>query len=460
MMPLNLGGQNTLRDIIDYDHLKVTPGLQGRGTLKSTEQLLDLLYEPNDLNMDLNEGFKGNPGIGTVVFAKLGEQQNMSTGSKVFSNRDFNAFVSDFNSNDRIFVIGSIFGGTGASALPWLLKTFRQPNANNAALQTAPIGVLSVMPYFQVSQNASSKIDSRSFITRTKSALRYYVKNLAEPNLVYYVGDDNQSIEHNNVEGGVSQNNPAHAVEMVGALSILHFLGVEKKDIPAQQKPYRFGMNLPDNERRIYPNMIDNTQKTYRILNRPLTQFYLANLLHRRVLPIVPNINWKLNSEIIKKISGGIFARTEFDQSFLQTSFFSNLTTFMNRFTTWLGEVGGEGQTGASHTTFNPFVVEPNIGDAGKLDGRNAQAVNELIQGRPMTEQEIVRVEQKGIWTIYWTKDKRIPFNELAEHLNRIAINMKSINANNADTTKSVRYAEILYQGTQNFLDENRIFMP
>ena len=55
-------------------------------------------------------GFKGNPNIGSIVL-------NQFTRSN-----EYKEFAQSFNDGDAIFIINSIFGGTGASGFPLLLK--------------------------------------------------------------------------------------------------------------------------------------------------------------------------------------------------------------------------------------------------------------------------------------------------------------------------------------------------
>ena len=62
-------------------------------------------------------GFVGNPNIGSTVL-------NQFRYSDVFQ-----AFAENFGANDRIFIVSSIFGGTGAAGFPILLKNIRGAQA-------------------------------------------------------------------------------------------------------------------------------------------------------------------------------------------------------------------------------------------------------------------------------------------------------------------------------------------
>jgi len=175
-----------------------------------TLDLLSLLYSDKNLNDSLSKGFKGNPNVGSVVLNSIRDSEG------------FKAFESAFGKDDKIFIISSIFGGTGAAGFPLLLKNFR--NHDKTILRDCQIGALTVMPYFKLSESTESDIDSNSFLTKTKSALTYYIRPefTKQYNAIYYIADpDKQNRPYDNNEE--EQNNKAHFVEMLGALSVFNF---------------------------------------------------------------------------------------------------------------------------------------------------------------------------------------------------------------------------------------------
>jgi len=113
----------------------------------------------------------------------------------VVESTEFKEFTQDFKEDDRIFVISSIFGGTGAAGFPLLMNVFRDESSgmnNKTYINNAIIGGVSVLPYFQVDvekfNNGESAINSSTFITKTKAALSYYNRNLKQlVNTMFYV---------------------------------------------------------------------------------------------------------------------------------------------------------------------------------------------------------------------------------------------------------------------------------
>ena len=181
--------------------------------------LVQSLFSENNLKNSLSVGFKGNPNVGTVV---LNEMMN---GADWYS-----AFIRHYAENDRVFIISSIFGGTGASGYPLIEKKIR--NAQEAAiLQRAIMGAVTVLPYFSLEDPtvSGSDIDSSSFFTKAKSALSYY-ENTIKSDYLYYAGEQTLRANYKNDED--KQEDAAHFVELVAATALFDFLNRPKPDIP------------------------------------------------------------------------------------------------------------------------------------------------------------------------------------------------------------------------------------
>lgn len=188
---------------------------------KSNQALAKMLFSEKNLEASMDVGFKGNPNIGSVVL------------NQIVDTDDFRSFANSFNQGDKIFIISSIFGGTGASGFPLLLKSLRTGKdfPNNDLINKAQIGAITVLPYFKLKQNDDSEIDSSTFISKTKSALAYYENNIIKNNAVdelYYLAD-NLSATYDNYEGGSMQKNDAHLIEFLAASSIIDFSYKDKQ---------------------------------------------------------------------------------------------------------------------------------------------------------------------------------------------------------------------------------------
>ncbi len=187
----------------------------GHNTLDApTRLLVDALYSDANLETSLSGGFLGNPNLGTVVL------------NKIKNSDQFRMLPGLFHDEDRIFIISSIFGGTGASGFPVVVKLLQdaKDDQGNAVptLRNAPIGALTVLPYFSIEADGRSPIDSNAFIPKTKAALAYYAQHLDGIESLYYIGDKAHKQYPNNPTGE-RQSNQDHVVELLGATAVLHY---------------------------------------------------------------------------------------------------------------------------------------------------------------------------------------------------------------------------------------------
>jgi len=210
---------------------------------RENKAVVNMLFSQDNLQSDMKVGFKGNPNVGSVVLNQFDDSS------------EFLNFANEFNPEDKIFIISSIFGGTGASGFPLLLKTLRTGNkfANQALVNNAHIGAITVLPYFQVKQDENSKIDSATFVSKAKSALAYYERAISRNNDIdnlYYIADTSRTT-YDNCEGGTDQKNNAHFVEMMSAFALIDFANSQK---PATTIHKEFGIET-DTGNIIYANL-------------------------------------------------------------------------------------------------------------------------------------------------------------------------------------------------------------
>lgn len=284
--------------------------------------LTKMLFSDKNLNSTMDVGFKGNPNIGSVVL-------NQFAISVEFKN-----FAASVGQNDRIFIISSIFGGTGASGFPLLLKNLRaiaNTQSGWSNVRNAVIGAVSVLPYFDVVPDNNSdgkrhsEIDSATFISKTKAALSYYDRNMTELNALYYIGD-NISKQYKNSEGGSSQQNDAHFVELASALAIIDFAsqGLSTTNGSPTKTIYKeFGIKKEAKEIAF----ADLDSITNSNIKKPLTAFTLfCKYLEEQIKDSYKNQPWAKDHK--------------FDDSFLKSTFYqSELSDLRDAYLQWLKEM-------------------------------------------------------------------------------------------------------------------------
>jgi hypothetical protein len=126
------------------------------------DELIRFLYSDSEIETEFEEGFYGHTSIGAVIVRDILRE------SKYWVD-----FKKQINENDQIVVVGSIFGGTGASCIPVVLEELKEKKRNGAGLAT-----IILTPYFQalgeLKKDGTLQPDSDNFDIKAKAALNYY----------------------------------------------------------------------------------------------------------------------------------------------------------------------------------------------------------------------------------------------------------------------------------------------
>lgn len=267
--------------------------------------LVQTLFSQANLDNDLSVGFKGSPNVGTVV---LGE---MIKGSDWFQ-----AFCNACQKGDRIFIISSIFGGTGASGFPLLEKKVRN-STDHPNVKDAMMGAVTVLPYYALEDPSTtdSDIDSANFLTKTKSALAYY-ENSIESDYLYYVGEQGMKTTYPNDEK--KQEDKAHFVELVAATALFDFL--TKSDDRPDTKQAMSRAIKKDSESMTLSSLGDGYKDVVKaIADMTLLARLVSFLPEEKQFPL-------------SKDKG-------FDRAFYEDKSFVSLRDFLSRFVNWYKEL-------------------------------------------------------------------------------------------------------------------------
>lgn len=301
----------------------------------ANQAMVNMLFSNKNLSSTMDVGFKGNPNIGSIVLNQISE-------SPVYQN-----FLNDFSTNDKVFIISSIFGGTGASGFPLLLKSLR--SSTNTALKDAPIGAVTLLPYFNLAVNEDSSIQADSFITKAKAALNYYEKNVTgngSLDEMYYLGDDFSNVSYDNCDGGDNQQNNAHIVEMLAALSIIDF---DNKTIETSGKRqtgfHEFGLETePESGKSVvFADFGENTRK---ILLQPLSMMaVMGSYFRKRDKQHIYSQKWAKDKN--EKLGSGFFG----------SPFYAKFDRMMKNHQIWLDELKD------NNLSFSPFNTDEDVAE-------------------------------------------------------------------------------------------------
>lgn len=277
------------------------------GNLKSdnvNNYLVQMLFSQANLDNDLSVGFKGSPNVGTVVLGEIIEGSDW-----------FQAFCNICQQGDRIFIISSIFGGTGASGYPLLEKKMRQ-SPDHPNVRDAMMGAVSVLPYYSLEDpsTTNSDIDSANFLTKTKAALAYY-EHSVRSDYLYYIGEQSLRTIYANDEQ--RQDDKAHFVELVAATALFDFLS--KTDRP--DSPQALSRAIKEDVDSLSITSLGNAYCD--IVKAVADMTLLAKLVN--LLPDEKQFP-------LSKDRG-------FDADFYQDRSFVSLRKFLERFTDWYKEL-------------------------------------------------------------------------------------------------------------------------
>lgn len=416
----------------DKDDDKIFKNFIGYDKEMSNENkaLIELLFSKDTLNLKTAEGFQGNPNIGSIVLNQFA------------NNRTFRQFAQDFSDpNSRIFIISSIFGGTGASGFPLLLKTLNfdcrddngQSLSNWTNVKNAKKGAISVMPYFKVDKekkgnNKDSLVDSAKWGKMVKAALHYYQTIDGEIDVLYYIGDEptkDKQYEHH--KGNDEQKNAAHFVEVAAAMSILDFVDSAKdkdnlRDKNAGKTSYKeFG--VADGDKTDFSMLEKETQN---LLVEPLSRFLLFSK-YMGYHAVEKNVDDK-RIKVADKINVN-----QFDEKFVKSDCYKihfpdvrkelfELEAVQQKFVQWLLEMSQQTRI------FEPFDLETE----------NAYG---FIKGT----QNITAPEKGGTFTPPANKNWGLVNKTLNEEDKKI---------NNLDDKKE-RFLELFYRATKSLIYNN-----
>lgn len=218
-----------LDDIMSYQAYKGTP----------LGSLYEALYTKDERNTFLNEGFRGRPSIGAAVMAKkaaLFSTEGWEDNADAPWDKFARLVKRDVKSGQvaRIFLAGSVFGGTGAAGMPTIARLLHREFESYCEKGDVIIGGALVLPYFSFTPTQTENqifASSENFLTNTKAALKYYSVKDKVYNTMYFIGDDVLSPVKDFSVGAASQNNDAHIVDLYGALAAVDFFQADPADM-------------------------------------------------------------------------------------------------------------------------------------------------------------------------------------------------------------------------------------
>ena len=229
---------------------KAMDGILASTDIGDDREIARALYTDYEMEMSYKRGFYGHPNVGAHFFAS--QLPNLP------DNHSFTEVIEKIRQElikggrPRILLAGSIFGGTGASAIPSIAKYIRQLTDLKPVPATvgggAVIGAMLLLPYFATTKG-DGVIDYTQFEPKAKAALEYYAKEGVGYgdnkvfNAIYMVGSQDKVV-YSYCTGGSGQNNAAHLVDFLGAEAVSHFLTTNPDGYQPEEQDGHWLFNL------------------------------------------------------------------------------------------------------------------------------------------------------------------------------------------------------------------------
>ncbi|WGQ11299.1 hypothetical protein QG516_06475 [Pedobacter gandavensis] len=222
---------------------------------KANRLISDLFLDKSSVQeFALEHGYRAQTHLGSMLIYHgiVEAARNIIKGSSVESQeRELDTFIGKLEqagASARVFIFGSVFGGTGASSIPVIPKALQDfvkiRSGGNASIDfsKAKFGSTLLTGYFtfnkpddkQKSSKANSVIaDSSFFPLNSQAALQFYQSDPTVQKcykLLYHIGwpieskkIDGKNETNQTITGGTDQKNPCHVTELLCACAAYDF---------------------------------------------------------------------------------------------------------------------------------------------------------------------------------------------------------------------------------------------
>jgi hypothetical protein len=232
----------------DYSKLSTFSALYKYGDTKysnpETAAIAELLFTGNARDFDLKHGYRAQTHLGSLLMYHSIIDDVKVNGIKQGNLGDFIQHLIDASQGGkpRVFILGSVFGGTGASSIPIIPKAIKkaaeQISDATDIEKNAYFGATLLTSYFSFplpsdSEKAKQKVIATSdkFALNSQAAMMFYeadetVKKTYQK--FYMMGTENidwqpSKIKDKTITGGQEQENDSHYIELLAAFAAWHF---------------------------------------------------------------------------------------------------------------------------------------------------------------------------------------------------------------------------------------------
>lgn len=235
---------------------------------EDNRELTELFFDNNVQEFPLDHGYRAQTHLGSMLMYHgiLEAAIKAKRGSKDVKDHDkdlqeFIQLLYNNSANARVFVFGSVFGGTGASSIPVIPIALRDAlkvlmeGKKELNLNKVKFGSTLLTDYFKFDlpddqQRKKDKViaDASNFALNSQAALNFYNSDITVKQSykrLYHIGwpaslkvDYSQGQSGDVITGGKEQKNPCHVVELMCASAAYDFFTTD--DLKQQEAKYLY----------------------------------------------------------------------------------------------------------------------------------------------------------------------------------------------------------------------------
>jgi hypothetical protein len=196
------------------------------------KNLARVLFRDDDreLGMSLHGGYRGHAHVGSMALL-YETDHDWWRELKEKVEQGANGYV-------KVFLAGSAFGGTGASALPTLARQIRAI-AREKGVKGLRISAALMLPYFSfkpADEEGANVVKAHQLLQQTKASLEDYHSFLTSDGVfdeLYLIGWDPLFMLNYHAPDSAEQKNPPLAPEIIAALAAARDFRMPQSDAPA-----------------------------------------------------------------------------------------------------------------------------------------------------------------------------------------------------------------------------------
>lgn len=245
---------------------KILSGVNSGLHKDENTDLTDLFFDEDSVqSFELDHGYRAQTHLGSllmyhgIVEAARNVSRNADAASTAEKDlREFLLALQEAQNSARVFVFGSIFGGTGASSIPVIPVALRDginilsDGTKTLNTNVVKFGSTLLTDYFTFTapgseQKKNDKViaDANNFALNCQAALQFYQ---ADPTVrstykrFYHIGWPfpaiNVTSKNKTITGGQEQKNACHVVELMCACAAYDFFTLDEKELTNETAKY------------------------------------------------------------------------------------------------------------------------------------------------------------------------------------------------------------------------------